>query len=45
MVLVPTLIKIYNDKEHVEQGELQSVQSEEKGGIRKWNGAKSWFKE
>lgn len=40
-LLLLTLRKIYNGKEQDEQVKIQNMQIEEKGGIRKWNGAKA----
>lgn len=42
-LLVATLVQIYNEKEEREQVKIQNVQVEEKRGIRKWNGAKSFI--
>ena len=43
-LLVFTFMQIYNEKEQAEQGRIQNVQFEKKGGTRKWNEAKSRVK-
>jgi hypothetical protein len=40
-LLVITLTQIYDEKEQSEQGKVQNVQFEDKGGTKKYNGAKS----
>ena len=41
LLLVATLIQIYNKKEQAEKVKIQNIQCEEKWSTRKWNGAKS----
>ena len=45
MVLMLTLVKIYNEKEQAEQGKLQDANLEEKKSTKKQNEAKSCVQE